>query len=116
MNAAGNNHLAPAGAFTAARFAACLGTSPQAVRKGLLDTPATGIRIIGGLEAAAWSLDRIPESLRKRLDEEALRHSYRDAAAMLAEPPKLWEPPLPLDKIAESHIGSAQKLREALRP
>jgi hypothetical protein len=116
MNAAGNNHLAPAGAFTAARFAACLGTSPQAVRKGLLDTPATGIRIIGGLEAAAWSLDRIPESLRKRLDEEALRHSYRDAAAMLAEPPKLWEPPLPLDKIAESHIDSAQKLREALRP
>ena len=53
MNAAGNNHLAPAGAFTAARFAACLGTSPQAVRKGLLDTPATGSRIIGGIEAAA---------------------------------------------------------------
>jgi hypothetical protein len=121
MNTLANNHftatqIALAGAFTAARFAACLGISPQAVRKGLLDTPATGIRIIGGLEAAAWSLDRIPESLRKRLDGEALRHSYRDAAAMLAEPPKQWQPPLPLDKIADAHIEGARKLREALRP
>jgi hypothetical protein len=116
MNAPGNNHFAPAGAFTASRFAACLGTSPQAVRKGLLDTPATGVQIIGGIEAAAWSLDRLPESLRKRLDEEALRHGYRDAVAMLAEPTRQWQPALPLDKIAESHIEGARKLREVLRP
>jgi hypothetical protein len=81
-----------------------------------LDTPASGIRIIAGVEVAAWSLDRLPEPLHKRLDEEAARHSYRDAAAMLAEPPKQWQPALPLDKIAESHIESARKLREALRP
>ena len=102
--------------FTASRIAAGLGISPQAVRKGLLDTPATGSRIIGGIEAAAWSVDKLPESLRKRLDDEAARGSYRDAAALLAEPPKQWQPPLPLDKIADAHIDGARKLREALRP
>src|ERR1035441_1752096 len=98
MNAAGNNHLAPAGAFTAARFAACLGTSPQAVRKGLLDTPATGIRIIGGVEAAAWSLDSLPGPLRSRMEEAARGKGCRNALAMLAELPKQWQPALPLDK------------------
>jgi hypothetical protein len=116
MNPPANNLLRPAGAFTAARIAACLGTSPQAVRNRLLDTPATGVRIVGGIEAAAWSVVKLPESLRKRLDEEARRHSYRDAAALLAEPPKQWQPPLPLDKIADAHIEGARKLREALRP
>ena len=110
MNASPNN------LFSATQIAACLGVSPQAARKSLLDTPATGIRIIGGVEAAAWSTDRLPESLRKRLDEEAARRSYRDAAAMMADPPKQWQPPLPLDKIADAHIESARKLREVLRP
>src|ERR1039458_5595989 len=102
--------------FTAARIGDCLGTSPQAVRKRLLDTPATGCRIIGGLEAAAWSIDQIPESLRKRLDEQAAGRNCRDAAALLAEPPKQWQAPLPLDKIADAHIKGARKLRKALRP
>jgi hypothetical protein len=35
---------------------------------------------------------------------------------MLSEPPKQWQPPLPLDKITDAHIESARKLREALRP
>ena len=116
MEPPANNLCPPAGAFTAARIGACLGTSPQAVRKRLLDIPATGSRIIGGVEAAAWSVDRLPESLRKRLDEQAAGCCYRDAAAMLAEPPKQWQPPLPLDKIADAHIEDARKLREALRP
>src|ERR1017187_2237226 len=103
MNPPANNLLRPAGAFTAVRIAACLGTSPQAGRKRLLDKPAPGRRMVGGIGAAAWSVDKLPESLRKRLDDEARRHSYRDAAAMLAEPPKQWHPPLPLDKISDAH-------------
>ena len=102
--------------FTAAQIGVCLGTSPQAARKALLDTPAVGVRIIGGVEAAAWSLDRLPESLGKRLDEEAAARGYRDTAALLADPQKQWQPALPLDKIADAHIGIARKLREALRP
>ena len=116
MNPPANKLTAPAGAFTAARFAACLGISPQAVRKGLLDTPATGVRIIGGLEAAAWSLDALPEPLRNRMEEAARGQGYRNTIAMLAEPPKQWQPALPLDKIADAHIEGARKLREVLRP
>ena len=110
MNTAGDN------LFTGSRIAAALGISPQAVRKSLLDTPANGSRIIGGVEAAAWSMDKLPESLRKRVDEEACRRNCRNAAALLAEPPKQWQAPLPLDKIADAHIEGARKLREALRP
>ena len=84
--------------FTAARIAACLGITPQAVRKHLRDMPNTGILIIGGVETAAWSADRLTESLSTRLNEEARRHNYRDASAMLADPPKQWQPPLPLQK------------------
>ena len=112
-------HMTPAGVFTAARIAACLGVTPQGVRKTLRDVPATGARIVGGGEAAAWSVSSLPESLGKRLEEEARRRGYRDAAAMLSDPPKQWQPSLPLDKIADDHIKGikgAQKLREALRP
>jgi hypothetical protein len=121
MNGEGNSlstaaQIARADAFTAARIAACLGVSSQGVRKALQKTPATGARIVGGVEAAAWSVDSLPESLRKRMEEAAPARGYRDAAAMLAEPPKQWQPPLPLDKIADAHIEGARKLREVLRP
>ena len=86
------------------------------MRRRTLDTPANGVRIVGGIEAAAWSVEGLPLSLLKRLEEEALRNGYRDVAAMLADPPKQWQPPLPLDKIADAHIEDARKLREALRP
>jgi hypothetical protein len=81
-----------------------------------MGTPATGIRIVEGVEAAIWSMDRLPAPLRKRFDEEAQRHNYQDAAAMLAEPPKQWNPPLPLEKVADAQIQSARKLRDVLRP
>jgi len=102
--------------FTATQIARALGVRRQAVRKRLLDSPATGVQIVGGVEVAAWSLDRLPVPLRNRLDEEAARRGCRDAAAMLAEPPKQWQPALPLDKIADAHIEGARKLREVLRP
>ena len=109
-------HMTPAGVFTAARIAACLGVTPQGVRKTLRDVPATGARIVGGGEAAAWSVDSLPEAFRNRMEEEARRRGYRDIAAMLADPPKQWQPPMPLDKIADAHIEGARKLRDALRP
>ena len=115
-NLATRTQSAPADAFTAARIAACLGVTPQGARKSLAKNPASGIRIIGGVEAAAWSVDSLPDPLGKRLEEEARRHGYRDTAAMLADPPKQWQPPMPLDKIADDHIEGARKLREALRP
>src|ERR1035441_4772961 len=103
MNTAGDS------LFTASRIGAWLGTSPQAVRKRLLDTPATGSRIIGGVEAASWAIVQLPESLRKRIDEEACPRNWRHAAPLPAEPPKQCQAPLPLDNIADAHIEGARK-------
>jgi hypothetical protein len=102
--------------FTATQVASCIGISSQAARKALLGTPADGARIIRGVEAAAWSMDRLPESLRKRLAEQARRRDYRDAEAMLSQPPTQWEPPAPLHKIHDDDIEYATKLRDVLRP
>ncbi len=101
---------------TAGHIANCLRISPQAVRKALVKTPTNGVQIIAGREAAAWSIDRLPESLSRRLTEEAQRRGYRDASSMLLEPPKRWEPPLPLDRIRDKDIAYANKLRDVLRP
>ena len=102
--------------FSAAQIAAGTGKSPQAVRKALLDTPASGVQIIAGREAATWSMDRLPDSLGRRLGEEAHRRGYRDIEAMLSEPARRWEPPLPLDRIRDEDIAYANKLRDVLRP
>jgi len=107
---------AAAAAFSAAQIAAAMGITPQAVRKALLGTPAVGSRIIGGNEATVWAIARLPEALRSRLLQEARRRGFRDAEAMLSEPLKQWEPPLPLREVAETDIEHATKLRKALLP
>ncbi len=86
------------------------------MRKALLDTPATGVQMVAGNEAATWRVHGLPQGLRNRLSEEAQRRGYRDADSLLAAPPTRWEPQLPLAAIAEPDIEAARKLREALRP
>jgi hypothetical protein len=61
-------------------------------------------------------VEQLPAGLRKQLDQEAARRGCRDAATMLVERPKQWQAPLALDKIDDTHIESARKLREVLRP
>jgi hypothetical protein len=100
--------------FTAARYAAALGTTPQAVRNGLAQTVPT-IQIVNGNEAATWPLVDLPESLRKRLAEEATRRGYRNTEDLLSDKPSKWLPPLPLDEIDPRDIDQAVKLRTALR-
>ena len=102
--------------YTASQIAACVGKTPHAVRKALFKSPAAGIRIVSGIEAAAWSIAQLLESLRTRLEARASGGGYRDTTAMLSKAPKRWEPPLPLDRIADTDIDAARKLREALRP
>jgi len=106
----------PRAAYTVARIACALGRTPQAIRKALGAKPATRIQIVNGAEAAAWSVAGMAEPLRNRLAEEAKRRGYRDSDAMLSDPPKQWDPSIPLDQVAEGDIESARKLRETLRP
>ena len=67
---------AASGLYTAAQLAAGLGKTPQAVRKALSRSPATGIRIVGGVETAAWSVGQLPECLRTRLEATATAAGY----------------------------------------
>jgi hypothetical protein len=109
-------NLAPAVTYTSSRIAACLGRTAQAVRKGLRNVPRDGLRIVHGAEAATWSFPRLPESYRALLTEKARQDRYHDAEAMLSAPPKLWAPSLPLDKIADTDVAHATKLRSVLMP
>ena len=102
--------------FSAALIAACLERSPQAIRKSLRDVKPDGLCIISGKQTATWLLESLPAPLRCSLDATARTRQYRDTAAMLAAPPKQWEPALPLNKVAQREIDRANKLREALLP
>lgn len=103
-------------AFTAAQMAACLDCSPQAIRKKLRGTKTAGVRIVNGKEAATWAALELPQEMICRLDAMAVQRGFRNAEAMLAAPPKEWQPALPLDQIADGEIERANKLRAALLP
>ncbi len=102
--------------FTAAQIAAALGKPPQQVRKQLRGVRPAGVRIVAGNEGAAWTLAALAAPLRGSLDAVARQRHYRDAATMLAAPRDQWEAPMPLDRIAQTEIERANKLREALMP
>ena len=105
-------------AFTAAQIAAPLWVTAQAIRQQLRDVAPSGVRIVAGQEAAAWTVAQLPASLRQRLDDEAIRQGCRagDVETLLAIPRKRYEPATPLDKIADKDMQAATKLRAALKP
>jgi hypothetical protein len=102
--------------FTAAQMAACLGCTPQSIRKVLREVKPSGARMVNGNEASTWSLAALPAALRCRFDAEARQRRYRDALALLSAPPQMWQPPLPLNQVSDVDVDRANKLREALRP
>ncbi len=102
--------------FTAAQIAACLGVTPQAVRKALRGIEAASIKMVAGLETAAWLFNQLPEKLQLRLQEEAGKRRYRNAQIMLSSPPIVWKPALSLTNICSEDIEAARKLQAALRP
>jgi transposase InsO family protein len=110
------SNTASATTFTAAQIATCLGVTPQAVRKTLRGIEAASVKIVCGVETAAWNFEQLPEKLRTRLNEEAGRRSYRNAQALLASPPTVWQPALALNNICRKDLEIAQKLQRALRP
>lgn len=107
---------------TAARIALALGKTPQAVRKLLRDVQPSGVRIVGGNEAAVWSIEQLPAPLKNALAYESVRsHCAGDdmvqrIETLLAMPRRRWKPPIPMDKICDADIQSATNLRNALRP
>ncbi len=101
----------------ASRIAAALGISKRAVTSTLADTPASGVALVGGRQAAGWAFSDLPQTLQDRLLSEARRRGgYRDVTHLLASPPARWEPPIPLGEIAAQAINRAAQLMRALAP
>ena len=116
------NGTGPVQAFTASRIAAVLGRTPQAIRKALRDVKPAGAQIVAGNEAATWTVDQLPASLRARLDDEAKKQrcigftETQRIETLLSLPRRQWPSPIPLDKIHDDVIKQAEKLRDALKP
>jgi len=106
----------PRQCFSASAIAAVLGKTPQAVRKQLRNVQPAGTRIAAGNEAAAWTVEQLPTTLRERLADEASKQRCRTIEALLSATRKQWQPPIPLDKISNADIQAATKLRDALKP
>ena len=102
--------------FTAAQIAAALGIKPQSVRGQLRNVTPAGARIVAGNETAAWTVEPLPKKLRDLLVAEAVQQRCRTVEALLSMPRKQWQPAIPLDKISDSDIQIATKLRDAMKP
>jgi len=93
--------------FTAAQIAATLRITPQAVRKQLRGAEAASVVICAGVETRAWALDQLPANWRAQLVSASERAGCRTVEDFLKDPPKRWQPPLPLEKICEADIREA---------
>ena len=102
--------------FTAAAIAAALRVKPQSVREQLRQVAPSGVRIVAGNETKTFSVASLPLSLRERLAAEAMQQRCRTIDALLSMPRSVYQPAIPLEKIADADIQAATKLRDALKP
>jgi hypothetical protein len=102
--------------FTAAQIAAALGMKRQAVNWHLRAVTAAGVRVVGGNEAAAWTVAQLPAVLLEKLTAAAAQQRCRTIEALLTTPRQRWQPAMPLEKICDADIQTANKLRAALLP
>lgn len=109
-------------AFRAAQIAAALGNTRQAVQFCLRDIRPACVRIVAGNEAAAWTVDQLPGTLRERLALESVRKNCKGddliqrVETLLSMPRQKWQPAISMDKICDVDIQIAKKLRDALKP
>ncbi|TAL05341.1 MAG: hypothetical protein EPO07_03660, partial [Verrucomicrobia bacterium] len=103
--------------FTASQLSAALGKSKRAVLAALRDVSAVSQVIVSGNAASSWTLESLPAKMRDELTAIATARGYRDAAHLLATPPKqFWPPPgFPkLSDVAQHCLDKAAKLRRAI--
>lgn len=125
MSAETSTAISPASGYTAARIAATLGRSPQAIRKALRGVVADGLVIVHGKPASAWLLTSLPSGLREDLEARARHGGYVNAEVMLAQPPLIWQPqvrigkglaPVKIGELRQDCVDAAAKLQRVLLP
>lgn len=102
--------------FTAAQIAAALRVSVRSVRRSQDGHAATGIKVVNGQQAAAWAFCALAPGLQQRLQAEGLRLGLESGEQLLNRPPKIWQPPMALSRIAQESIDRAVKLQRVLAP
>lgn len=102
--------------FRASQIAAALDRPRQMIARQLAETAGTGTVVVNGQPAPAWSLAELPSELRAQLETVRARGGYRSIEDLLTEPPKRWEPPIPLPQVAPKCLDQAVKLQKALAP
>jgi hypothetical protein len=102
------------GVWTAAQIARALKKPRQGVQRALAHVTPDCDSASGSDSARAWRLACLPAHLVSQLEAEARRRGYQDAAALLAAPIALWQPPLPLSEVRPEFVERAARLRDAL--
>lgn len=102
--------------YTAKQIAAALGMKRQAVQWHLRGIKAATAQFVRGNESDAWLLSQLPAGLIEKLSAAATQQHCRSIDALLAMPHDRWQPSLPMEKICDSDIQTATKLRAALLP
>lgn len=100
--------------FSASQIASALGKTARAIRARLQNVAPDGQATARGQSSPAWSLQRLPESLRGGILRTATARGYRDAVTFLAAPHSKWQLGFPLCEVDAEHLHKARKLCEAL--
>src|SRR5260370_31823375 len=101
--------------FTAGQIAGVLQRPKQSVLESLRRTPPSGMKIVHGNKARAWSKEALPQGLQKAIEDVAARRKT-SVDALLASPPQFWRPRDPLSQLCEKAIERASLLKRALPP
>lgn len=102
-------------AFTAAEIAAAIGRKRSSVGDMLARVPSTGVKIVSGNEARAWTVAALPPALRQAVNTLAKKLRCADGETALRQCAETWLPEIPLPECHSDCIQLARRLREALR-
>ena len=108
------NKPVPTG-YTSSQIAVALRISKRTVRETLAAIETGTTVFVRGKETAAWAFDVLPEDYRAKIVTRA-RANGQTIADYLTSCAVEWQPPVPLQEVAESHLTEAKRLRAALLP
>jgi len=100
--------------FTAAQIAAAIGVTRQRVRQLMRGVAPSGVAIVSGNTAEAWSIDALAARITEALALSARQRGYTSAFHLLSAPAERWQPSVPLARVHPEAMVRAAKMRDAL--
>ena len=111
-----NAAVAKPGCYTAARIAGAAAMSKRSILTAVRGVSPEGAAIVRGNGADTWSFCSLPAWLQERLRSRTQRRGFKNPEQLLSEPPKAYQPPVPLSQAGKGHLDRACKLQRALTP